>query len=373
MPHYSIGKTIIIDQDEFAYISHPSITVLQNGDWLAAYNHSRRCDPIAHPPDDPMFRTLLSRSADQGATWQRPLFAPNFDWYGTECPGIAQLSNGTVALSQYRFAWYPLPLARKLKADGERIAISVPERGFTEVFDEAEWEKSDYTWARGIHGTYIHLSHDGGHLFDKTIDIDCTPYSDGYARTGVIELADGRLAYALTEKPRPYNRHTYILFSHDKGESWSAPTVITDDPALRFGEPNLAEVARGEIYCILRASLIGEHLFGCRSTDDGQTWSEPEQTELRGYPGQLLVLKDGRLACTYGCRWEPFGIRISLSEDGGQTWDVANEIIIRDDLPNRDLGYPTTIEYAQGSLFCCYYGQEPGGLTCVQGTYVKLI
>ena len=42
------------------------------------------------------------------------------------------------------------------------------------------------------------------------------------------------------------------------------------------------------------------------------------------------------------------------------------------DLPNSDLGYPTTIEYEPGQLFCCYYGQVSDGVTCIQGTYVTL-
>ena len=51
---------------------------------------------------------------------------------------------------------------------------------------------------------------------------------------------------------------------------------------------------------------------------------------------------------------------------------MGEEIVVRDDLPNGDLGYPTTIEYEPGRLFVCYYGQEPDGVTCVQGTYVDL-
>ena len=51
---------------------------------------------------------------------------------------------------------------------------------------------------------------------------------------------------------------------------------------------------------------------------------------------------------------------------------MDEEFVIRDDLPNRDLGYPTTIEYEPGKLFVCYYGQTADGVTCVQGTYVTL-
>jgi hypothetical protein len=93
---------------------------------------------------------------------------------------------------------------------------------------------------------------------------------------------------------------------------------------------------------------------------------------MYGHPGQLLKLADGRLLCTYGRRVSPFGIRAALSDDGGRSWLTEEEIIIRDDLPNGDLGYPTSVEYTPGRLFCNYYGQEPDGVTCVMGTYFDL-
>jgi len=360
----------MIHKDEFAYISHPSICVLENGDWLAAFNHSRRRDPRMHPPTDPLFRTLLCRSSDEGALWQAPYFAPDFDWSGTECPGIAQLSDGTVVLTQFRFGWYPLGLAKKRRAVGEPISIFLPERGWTEAFTEEEWGRSRHTWARGYHGLYVHLSTDGGYLFDQTVKIDTGNFRDGYTRTPVKELSDGRVAYAVTEHHPPSNRFTYLVASEDKGRTWAPPTVIVDDePDRVFGEPDIAEVAPGELFCILRC---GKRVFlhGCRSKDGGRTWSKPEITSLDGHPGHLLILTDGRLLCTFGRRKAPFGIRVALSADGGRTW--GTDIVVRDDLPNGDLGYPTTIEVAPGELFVCYYGQESDGVTCVQGTYVTL-
>lgn len=372
MSDHRIGDTVIVHKDDFAYISHPSIVALQNGEWLAAFNHSRRREPRMHPPSDPLFRTLLARTSDRGATWQEPCFAPDLDWYGTECPGIEQLSDGTVVLSQFRFAWYPLGLALKRKAQGETVAVCLPDRGWSEDFSEGDLAQSRYTWARGYHGVYVHLSHDDGHSFDETVRISTGPYRTGYSRTGVEELSDGRVAYALTEHHPPHNRYTYVVFSEDRCKSWSAPMVAVDDPELIFGEPDLTEVAPGELYCVLRESRRKGHLYACRSVDGGQTWSEPEMTPIFGHPGQLLMLQEGRLLCTYGRRIAPFGIRACLSEDGGRTWLLDNEIVVRDDLLNGDLGYPTTIEYEPGKLFCCYYGQEPDGVTCVQGTYVEL-
>ena len=106
MPH-SVGRTVIIHKDDFAYNSHPSIAVLDNGEWLAVFGSSRRREPKQHPPGDPLFRNLLVRTADRGATWSEPAFVPDFDWYGVECPGIAQLANGTVVLTQFPLRLVP--------------------------------------------------------------------------------------------------------------------------------------------------------------------------------------------------------------------------------------------------------------------------
>ncbi len=375
MPH-TIGRTVIIHKDGFAYNSHPSIAVLDNGDWLAVFANSRRREPIEHPPGDPLFRNLLARSSDQGATWTEPYFAPDFDWCGVECPGIAQLGGGTVVLTQFRFGWYPLGLAKRRRAAGEPIYLSLPGRahgGWTEDFTDADWERSQRPWARGYHGLYAHLSFDGGHTFDETAKIDCSPYRDGYTRTGVVELRDGRVAYAVTEHHPPLPKgDTYLLPSSTGGRSWDPPRLAVPSPDDVYGEPDLAEVAAGEIYCILRTAAQGGYLQGCRSEDGGATWSSPEVTPMYGGPGHLLNLRDGGLLCTYGRRRAPFGIRSCRSDDGGRTWNIDREIVIRADLPNADLGYPTTIEYAPGELFCCYYGQEPDGVTCIQGTYVTV-
>lgn len=371
MVDYTIGDTVIVHKDNYAYISHASIAQLLDGRWIAAFAHSRRRQPMMHPPSDPLFRTLLSRTADRGKTWEEPYFAPDFDWSGVEVPGIAVLSDGLVVLTQFRYGWYPLGLAKKRRAAGEPILINLPDVGWTEDFTDKQWDDAVYSWARGYHGLYAHLSTDDGETFE-TVKLGTNDYRDGFTRVGVVELSDGRIAYPVTEHHPPTSRHTYLLVSHDHGRSWDVPICMVESPELSFCEPHIAEVASGEIFCILRTTNLGGYLYSCRSLDGGATWSVPEPTPNFGHPGHLLVLQDDRLMCTYGRRTAPFGIRACLSADGGRTWQTDDEIVIREDLPNGDLGYPTTIEYEPGKLFVCYYGQEPDGVTCVQGTYVSL-
>jgi hypothetical protein len=96
------------------------------------------------------------------------------------------------------------------------------------------------------------------------------------------------------------------------------------------------------------------HLWETFSDDRGRTWADPIETPLWGFPPHLLLLSDGRVLVTYGYRREPFGQRACISEDG-LNWDRSQEIIIRDDAPNKDLGYPASIELEPGKVLTVYY------------------
>ena len=91
-------EDVVIYRDPFAYISHPCITKLANGDYLVAFNESLRRKRILHPPSDPRFMNLVSRSRDGGQTWEMPRVVPGYEWTGVECPGIVQISTGEVLL-----------------------------------------------------------------------------------------------------------------------------------------------------------------------------------------------------------------------------------------------------------------------------------
>lgn len=96
-----------------------------------------------------------------------------------------------------------------------------------------------------------------------------------------------------------------------------------------------------------------------------------------GFPAHVLELDDGRLLCTYGYRRKPYGVRGTLSHDGGRTWDIANEIVIRDDGGTSDLGYPFSIQLPDGRVLVAYYfnQERPGDLDSttryIAGTFLK--
>jgi hypothetical protein len=58
--------------------------------------------------------------------------------------------------------------------------------------------------------------------------------------------------------------------------------------------------------------------------------------------------------CSYGYRRPPFGQRACISADG-VLWKLENEVILRDDAPNGDLGYPASLELEPGLVLTVYY------------------
>jgi sialidase-1 len=89
------------------------------------------------------------------------------------------------------------------------------------------------------------------------------------------------------------------------------------------------------------------------SEDGGKTWTAPWPAIRHGGPPHLMRHSSGVLICTYGYRETPFGQRVMLSGDDGKTWET--DYILRDDGPDRDLGYPGSVEMPDGTIFSVYY------------------
>jgi hypothetical protein len=56
---------------------------------------------------------------------------------------------------------------------------------------------------------------------------------------------------------------------------------------------------------------------------------------------------------SYGHRRKPFGNQVRISEDHGKTW--GEPMILSGDGSHGDLGYPSTVELADGSLLTVWY------------------
>ena len=371
MSQPEVGDSIVIYREPHSYCSHPCIARLANGDWLVAFSACTQRQPYTHPPNDPQFINLVSRSGDLGASWEPPRVAPDYDWYGVEVPGIAQISSGDVLMNQWRFRWYPVELGKKLWSAGAQLCYiedSETQR-WRPADSEADWEKHGYPYTRADDGAYVHISRDGGATWELTVPLEIAPYQAAFSPQGAIESKNGDLLLALGSHDHDPHGASFLVRSLDQGRSWERPIEAARAEGLTFSEPSLAETRSGKLIVMSREENTG-FIFQSVSSDQGATWAAPRQLPFWGFPTHCICMDDGRILIVYGRRKRPFGIRAAVSEDEGETW--GGEVVLRDDLPNGNLGYPSVIEYAPGQLFTAYYGEDAGGVTCIQGTYFTI-
>ncbi len=180
-----------------------------------------------------------------------------------------------------------------------------------------------------------------------------------------------------------------IFRSTDGGESWSLHLAVE-----RVGsEWALIETEPGRVLGHIRQDLWWGppqtrrmHTLEVWSEDGGRTWTQPLETAFEGYPNHLLKLGDGRLLCSHGYRRQPMGVRALISEDGGRSWDLDHEYVLRDDAgtvsnqwPDHhrqrhgsggaDVGYPLSVEVADGRIVTAYYITPADGTTHVAVTH----
>jgi hypothetical protein len=287
---------------------------------------------------------------------------------GVECPNISQTRTAEVLLIQWRFAWFPLETARKrARASDYAEHFVIAGSGQSEcapAATEADWITARLPWARTDGGLFTSISTDNGATWDRTEATPIAPFSRGYSPRPPAHLRDGSVLLALASHDE--RGILFTIGSADAGRSWSAPPVaISQDVVL--SEPSVIELSDGVLLVLARHDASG-FLFQLESSDCGGTWSAPRQLPIWGYPPHLLELEDGRLLVVYGYRRAPFGIRACLSRDGGSSWDLADELIIRDDLLNANLGYPTAVQLPDGRIYAAYYAEDADGVTHVCGS-----
>ena len=130
-----------------------------------------------------------------------------------------------------------------------------------------------------------------------------------------------------------------FLKSDDEGKSWSYVSTIANPPEQTpgFYEPSFALLPDGELLCMMRtvSGYTRTPMFQCRSTDRGETWSEPVSSGVIGVDPELHVMSNGVLACCYGRdapsevvakKRAPFsmGCRVMFSLDGGADVDKSH-------------------------------------------------
>ncbi len=151
--------------------------------------------------------------------------------------------------------------------------------------------------------------------------------------------------------PQTQEHACHFFVSADGGRSWSRRGTIRDH---NINETTPLLLPDGRLLVAAR-TLGDQHLELFESTDLGATWRNLGPVSLGGqHPAHLLLLKNGHLLLSYGLRNKGcMGVGIRLSTDGGTSWSPPRVLVNLSGAG--DVGYPSTIELADGTLVTAYY------------------
>lgn len=337
----------VVFENGFRHLHPADIIALQNGELLVLTREATE-----HYSNDG--DVVMVRSKDGGRTWgPREVVAAIKDVDEREGCGV-QLRDGTIVVGVFYNNLY--------NPDGSY---------------NFEWKKNVPALMRAEQGlrylgSYVITSKDNGHTWSAPsfIDMKGTPYSDAEGPTDApIEMPDGSILMGLIGEnihTDPLNRSAILVRSADKGKTWTYFSTIASDPGGKLGgflEPGIVRTKTGRIVAALRNHGPDQAIWVTHSDDGGKTWVPVRKTNMIGHPVDLIQLRDGRLMASYGIRTphtKPTGVRACFSRDNGETWDIESEVQLRNDFGNWDVGYPESLEQADGRVLTVYYYNQLG-------------
>ena len=302
--------------------SEASIIDLSDGSLLLAYTRFREGSASDFAPADVVTRL----STDMGRTWSEDrVVARGPEGGNAMSASFVRLAGGGIALFYLRgsFIW-------KDKAKN---------------MDSAKTAVDDLM---------MRVSHDEGKTWSDERNIGMPGEACyGLLNDTALRLSTGRIILPCAQHFLPYNadhtkRNPSFLQCHlsdDDGETWF-PTRLRVCPYDRsvntrgICESSVVERADGSLLLLSR-TIMG-FPFRTVSHDGGETWSEPEPTDivssaspaiLKRVPGSDDIVMIWNQASAEECKWGFARHRLTaaVSSDGGETWHHHRNLESMDD------------------------------------------
>jgi predicted neuraminidase len=146
-----------------------------------------------------------------------------------------------------------------------------------------------------------------------------------------------------------------MAYTDDGGKTWQF-----SEPLVGAGniQPAIAQTADGELVAYMRDNgPAPKRLHVSRSTDEGETWSPVEDSDLPnpGAAADIVTLESGDWVLIYNDTEDGrHRLAVALSEDGGQTWPWKRHLERDESSAPRTAHYPAIIQGRDGTLHASY-------------------
>lgn len=306
-------RTIVVEGAGY----FPVLVRLQTGRLLVVYRYGA-------PHISVKGELAVSWSDDNGAKWTKPLVVASGE-FDHRNPAMGEMPNGDVVLVYCIMDGYD--------ATGRKFRPAVNGKGPNSTKPLWMVRSKDHgaTWSapEEIEGTR--------ELADRGV------FLDAYGKIAVAADASALLSV--------YGRGENIYRSTDSGHTWSLLSTI----AQPVNETAILALPNNHALVAMRTDKL-QNLMVSRSGDGGKTWDSPTPvTNPSEHPGDLIQLQNGDVLLTFGERNAPRGVGAIVSHDGGKTWDPKTRMVLADDAPSRDCGYPSSVQLPDGQILTVYY------------------
>lgn len=309
---------------------------------------------------DKPFTAMQARSIDGGETWKV---------VETPCrlPGKGTLSADEHVLEHHRLA--------DADAFNAPQSVDFTHPDFAMMCSRSGLRAGSHSW--------FYTSIDRCQSWEGPFRLPMFGYTGIAARTDyLVSSADECLLFLTASKADGEEGLIFCAETTDGGNSFALRSQIGREPEGFAIMPASVRLSDSQILVAVRCRAQSDYsrpdwqnwrnwidLYA--SDDNGQTWYHKHQpvadTGRGGNPPTLTHLHDGRLCLIYGYRDAPYRICAKLSSDVGNTW--SDEIVLRDNGGDHDIGYPRTIQRPDGTVVTVYYfDEEPDGARFIEAT-----
>ena len=249
-------RQVVVDKQEGQYLGHPTTVLLEDGQTIIA----------VYPQGHGGGAIVMKRSTDGGLTWSDRLPVPDSWATSREVPTIHRVVDPTGVKRLILFSGlHPIRMAVS-EDDGLAWSELEPIGDFGGIVAMGSVERLK-------NGDYMALFHDDGRFIGPEDQQQDSPVF-----------------------------HVYKTLSRDGGLTWSAPEVIATHPTAHLCEPGLVRSPDGnQMALLLRENSRTFNSFIIFSDDEGETWSAPREMPgaLTGDRHTARYAPDGRLFISF--------------------------------------------------------------------------
>lgn len=371
-----IEKARVICQNRTSlhnYFGWPSVSRLGDGSLIMVASGFRARHVC------PFGKVCACQSFDEGKTWTRPAILIDTPLDDRDA-GVA-VSGDRVMVTSFnntaaqQIEWSRVSPSSQYFPGEERVQLYSKKdlHGCTREYILEYLKSIDCEAAeRDFYGSTYIISEDGGITFGDIKRIPITaPHGPGVR-------SDGKFIYVGAKLGNMADCENNILcYSEgDDGEFHFTGSIDNIEPidgsAVDGCEPHALCLPDGKILVHIRVHNVDdgrrEHtniftLYQSESYDGGKTFTKPhpiaDDTGL-GAPAHLLRLKSGVIISTFGFRSEPYGIKVIISTDNGESWSRPFMLYDNESIA-LDIGYPSSVELSDGKVLTVFYARPEKG------------